>query len=186
MQFSSGRPDLIRAINQRWLLKFWQQHRGSDHVPQWRTVKAEELTRLADSLNLLDVSGHGANMRFRLRLHCATFAKAYLPTDCTRKYLDEVVRPDRFEIAVQPYYQAVNTGCPVYTIHDVKDRCDQLVHFERLLLPFARDGKAVDRILASFEFISPDGAFDGEGLLTMHPLPSALQLAAIIETPALV
>jgi hypothetical protein len=186
MQFSIGRPDLVRAINQRWLLKFWKRHLGPLRVPQWQTVEAENLTRLSDSLNFLDVSGAGDNARFQLRIHCAIFAKAYYPTDCRGKYLDEIVRADRQPIALAPYHQAVKCGCPIYTIHDVTDRDGRLVHFERLLLPFSRDGESVDRILASFEFISPDGAFESEGLLTTHPLPSALRLSATIEPQALV
>lgn len=185
MQFSIGRPDLVRAINQRWLLKFWQRHLESHRVPRWQSVEAESLARLSHSLNFLDVSGAGDDARFQLRIHCPIFAKAYAPTECGGKYLDEIVRADRQAVALAPYFQVVRCGCPVYTIHDVNDRNGRLVHFERLLLPFSRDGDIVDRILASFEFISPDGAFDGEGLLTTHPLPSALRLSATIEPRAL-
>jgi hypothetical protein len=154
-------------------------------VPRWQTVQPESLTRLSDSLNFLDVSTVGNNTRFQLRIHCGIFGKAHHPIDCRGKYLDEIVPPDRHAIALAPYHQTVKCGGPVYTIHDVTDCNGRLVHFERLLLPFSRDGENVDRILASFEFVSPDGAFESEGLLTTHPLPSALQLSAVIEPRAL-
>lgn len=186
MQFSIGRPDLVRAINQRWLLKFWQQSLGTHRIPQWQSVKAENLTRLSDSLNFLDVSCRGANGRFQIRFQGAVFTKAYGFADVRGKYLDEIVRPDRQQMALAPYHQTVKCGCPVYTIHDVTDRDGRLVHFERLLLPFSRDGETVDRILASFEFICADGAFECEGLLLTEPVSMAPRLSVVIEPQALV
>lgn len=59
------------------------------------------------------------------------------------------------------------------------------MHNERLLLPFSRDGKNVDRILASFEFICPDGAFDNRDLIGTQTTPPALRLSATIEPRAL-
>ena len=79
----------------------------------------------------------------------------------------------------------VECGCPVYTIHDIFDRNGRPVHFERLLLPFAHDGRSVDRILASFEFFCPDGAFDSEALMQSQRRPPALRLSATIEPRAL-
>ena len=46
MQFEVARPDAIRAINQRWLFKFWQQHLEADRVPRWQTVEPDDLSHL--------------------------------------------------------------------------------------------------------------------------------------------
>ena len=89
--------------------------------------------------------------------------------------------PEAREQKLIPYRQVVGSGRPVYTIHDVTDRNGRIVHYERLLLPFARDGENVDRILASFEFISPDGAFDNRDLMAAQTTPPALRLSATIE-----
>jgi len=59
------------------------------------------------------------------------------------------------------------------------------VHFERLLLPFSHDGQSVDRILTSFEFVSPDGAFDSRDLMGAQSAPPTLRLSATIEPRAL-
>jgi hypothetical protein len=80
-----------------------------------------------------------------------------------------------------PYRRAIEHGCPVYTIHDLNDRDGRLIHFERLLLPFSSDGESVDRVLASFEFICVDGAFESSGLMIMQTSPAALRLSAMIE-----
>lgn len=66
------------------------------------------------------------------------------------------------------------------------DRGGRRVYYERLLLPFARDGAGVDRILAAFEFVCPDGAFDSRGLMKTPATPPRLRLCATIEPQATV
>ena len=61
------------------------------------------------------------------------------------------------------------------------ERQGRLVHYERLLLPFSQDGASVDRILASFEFVSPDGGFENWDLMGKLTAPPALRLSATIE-----
>ena len=86
--------------------------------------------------------------------------------------------------ALAPYRHAAHNGRPAYTIHDVTDRNDRLVHFERLLLPFAADGRTVDRILASYELVCEDGAFDSHAIMISQSAPPNLRLAATIELAA--
>lgn len=184
MDFSVARPDVIRAINQRWLLKFWQRHLGAYRVPQWQAVEAEDLSRMAANLSFLDVNSGDAGARFTIRFHGPTIGHVYGSADCRGKNLDEVIPAAAKTKALMPYHQAVASGYPVYTIHDVNDRNGRLVHYERLLLPFARDGASVDRILASFEFICEDGAFDGRELMTSLAVPPVLRVSAMIEPRA--
>lgn len=186
MQFSSGRPDIIRAINQRWLLKFWKRHLGTHRVPLWQALEADDLMRISDGLSFLDVSGSGATARFQVRFYGEAIAKAYGLPDFRGKCLDEIVPLPRHNVALAPYHETLARRCPVYTIHDINDRCGRLVHFERLLLPFSRNGECVDRILASFEFVCLDGAFDGHELMKTPAGPPMLRLSATIERAAMV
>ncbi len=181
MQFSIGRPDLVRAINQRWLLKFWKRHLGAQGVPQWQVVKDDTLVRISASLSFLDVTGSGAGARFQVSYYGEVVAKAYGLPDFRGKCLDEIVPTSRQNVALAPYYVTLERSCPVYTIHDMKDRDGRPVHLERLLLPFSRNGKGIDRIVASFEFISPDGAFESDSLMITQKGPVVLRTAAIIE-----
>lgn len=186
MKFVVARPDVVRAINQRWLLKFWTRHLGTNAVPQWAAVEATDFTRMSDNLSFLDVIGAGAGLAFQISFHGALIGQVYGSTDCRGKHLDAVIPASRQKEGLAPYYQAVATGAPVYTIHDVTDRDGRVVHCERLLLPFARNGKTVDRILASFEFVCIDGRFDGNALMQHpHTLP-ALRLSARIEAREMV
>ena len=180
MQFVVARPDAVRAINQRWLLKFWTQNLNGARMPQWQSVAADSIATLSANLSFLDVTGDEPP-RFLIRFHGATIAKAYGSSDCRGKYLDEVIPVARHGEGLSPYWKVVESGAPVYTIHDVTDGDGRLIHYERLLLPFGREGETVDRILAAFEFICADGGFDSQALMTTQP--PTLRLSATIEAP---
>jgi hypothetical protein len=186
MDFNVARPDVVRAINQRWLLKFWNQHLTASKVPQWQAVEAENLTRVSASLSFLDVIGEGDTARFQIRFHGSMIARVYGLIDARGRYVDEIIPVRNHGTGLAPYHQALKTGCPVYTIHDVTDRNGRLIHFERLLLPFTCNGESIDRILAAFEFICEDGAFDSDDLMTSQHATPALRLSATIEPQALV
>lgn len=181
MQFSVARPDVVRAINQRWLLKCWNRDKGAHRVPLWQPVIAEDLSRVAANLSFLQVSGGGEAARFQIRFHGAAIAHAYGSPDCRGKYLDEVMPDSGQAKHLAPYHRAQQIGHPVYTIHDVTDRAGRLVHYERLLLPYGRDGERVDHILATFEFVSPEGAFDCQALMKSPKTAPVLRLSATIE-----
>lgn len=184
MHFATARPDAIRAINQRWLLKFWMRHRGMARVPCWQAVKPDDLASLADHLSFLDVIGDRPP-RFLIRYHGHLIAQASGATDCRGRYLDEVIPAARRDDALAPYAQAVRSGAPAYTIQDLTDPAGRPIQFERLLLPFSRDGETVDRILAAYEFVSVDGAFDPRGLLSGTAVAPTLQLSATIKARAM-
>ncbi len=180
MHFTLARPDAVRAINQRWLLKFWMRHLDGARVPRWQAVAPEELASIADSLSLLSVSG-GQPLRFQIRYHGRMVAKVYGGIDYRGRHLDEVIQPERRETALAPYVHAVRTGAPVYTIQDVNDAAGRVIHFERLLLPFAHDGETVDRVLSALEFVCADGNFDAQALLSAPTSARTLRLAVTIE-----
>ncbi len=184
MDFKVARPDVVRAINQRWLLKFWQRHLNGGRVPAWRAVEAEDLSRIASNLSYVEITGAGDSARFRIAHHGATVALVYGAEDCRGKYLDEAI-PAINARAIAAYQQALASESPVYTIHDITDRDGRAVACERLLLPFATAGNTVDRIMAAFEFICEDGGFERSELMTSQTVPPALRLSATIQIRAM-
>lgn len=184
MDFTPARPDAVRAINQRWLLKFWARHLDGARVPCWQTVKTDDLASLADNLSFLDVT-RSTPPRFMIRFHGRMIGKVYGSSDCRARYLDEVIPAARQDEALAAYTKAVENGAPVYTILDLNDPAGRVIHFERLLLPFSRDGQFIDRILAAFEFVSPDGDFNAQALLCATGAPPVARLSATIEVPAM-
>lgn len=185
MKFAMARSDVVRAINQRWLLKFWKQNLGDHRVPLWQSITAGSLNSMSGNLGFFDVISSGVETRYLIRFNGGTVSAVYGSTDGRAKFLDELVPPERHATHLAPYHQAVDGRCPVYTIHDLNDHNGRLVHHELLLLPFGADGERVDRILASFEFICPDGAFEERGLMHAQQTPPAQQLAARIDVASL-
>ena len=184
MQFSVAQPEIVRAINQRWLLLFWNRHLGAHRVPLWHAVEAENLSRMADTLSFLDVIAGNGTLRFQIRFHGAVIGQVFGSPDCRGKFLYESMPETARAQKLVPYRQAVESRRPVYMVHDMTDRQGRLVHYERLLLPFSGDGERVDRILAAFEFVSPDGAFDGRDLIGSQSEAPTLRVSATIEPPS--
>jgi len=184
MQFSVARPDVVRAINQLWLLNFWTRHLRSRGVPLWQAVEAEDLSRISDNLSFLDVIGDDKNLRFQVRFHGAMIGQVFGAADCRGIFLYESVSEPARAQKLAPYRHAVERGRPVYIVHDITDREGRPVRYERLLLPFSRDGNAVDRIVTSFEFICEDGAFISHELMNAPATPPTLRLSATIAPHA--
>lgn len=181
MQFNTSRPDVVRAVNQRWLLKVWSQNLDGHRVPRWQAFEAERLSSMQENLSFLDVvPGETGALRFLIRFHGEIIRRAYGSPDGRGRFLDEILTPGVCPTGLAPYEQAARERLPVYTILEVNDRHGRLVHAERLLLPFARNGETVDRILAAFEFICDDGAFDSDAIMQGSEEP-ALRLSAMIE-----
>jgi hypothetical protein len=179
MQFQSARPDVIRAINQCWLFKHWNESRGPRTLPKWRALESRELTAMSPNLSYTDVVGTDGGARFLIRYHGSRIGEAY-GSDCHGKYLDEILPAAFREAALATYRQVVETRHPVYTTVETPDRDGRVVHYERLLLPFGHDGANVDRILASLEMVSPDGAFHASNLMTSGTTPSSYAVCATI------
>jgi hypothetical protein len=180
MQFDFARPDVVRAVNQRWLLKFWAQNIGDRRVPQWQNLDVERLAGFQENLSFLDVVRGAGGMRFLIRFHGKTIRRAYASADGRGRYLDEIMTPEMCPTGIAPYEKAAGDGMPVYTVMQVNDRNGRPVNAERLLLPFGRDGETADRLLAAFEFICDDGAFDSDALLQLGGTPT-IRLSAQIE-----
>ena len=179
MEFSAARPDVVRAINQRWLLKIWHKEKGSHRIPLWRDVIAEELSRVAAQLSILQVVGFEGAARFLICFHGDLIAQAYGSADCRGKHLDEFV-PAETSGHLAPYHRALESGQPVYTIHQLSDREGRPVNYERLLLPYGRDGQTVDHILVMFEFVCADGAYVRQSLMKTSGTQRLLRLSATI------
>jgi hypothetical protein len=176
---------MVRAISQRWLLNLWKRSLGAAKIPLWQMVESEDLSRIRDSLSFFDVAGAVPHDRYVIRFNGPTIARVYSRTDCRGQSLDQIIPAHHYEFARAPYRQAVASGCPVYTVHDVVDINQRIVHFERLLLPFSSGGETVDRIMASFEFVCADGAFVSDGLLRGQTQRPELKLSATIARHAM-
>lgn len=180
MNFVSSRPDVVRSVNQRWLLQHWLRWRRDDRVPSWQQLDAQALTRMAETLAFQDVVETDGKQRFLVRFNGSRLCQAF-GEDCRDRFVDEVLTEPLRETLLATYRKVVASGWPVYTISNLRDRSARLVHYERLLLPFSSDGTRTDRILGSYEFVSPDGAFDNHELLKQPRNAPPFELQAAIH-----
>ena len=183
MEFTSARPDIVQAINQRWLLKFWNDTRDGRTLPVWQQLDGRELAAMAENLSFTDVVRGNGEQRYLIRYHGKRIGEAY-GSDCHGRHLDEIIPESYRDAALATYHQVVDGRRPVYTSFNTVDRAGRVVHFERLLLPFGSDGKSVDRILASLETVCPDGAFDNRNLMVARRTPSSFSVCAVIDPMA--
>ena len=79
------------------------------------------------------------------------------------------------------YRHVAGTAQPVYTVAQTRDRAGKPVDFERLLLPFSRDGAETDRILSALEWVSIEGGFESRELLRSQAVAPAYSICATIE-----
>lgn len=159
-----GRPDLVRAINQRWLLKEWNRIRGNQTLPAWEKLQFDSLETISATLSFADVIVVAGQPRFRIRFHGTQFGEIY-GSHCVGKFLDEILPVPLREAALSAYRHVVEVRQPFYTISQIHDENGCVVHYERLLLPFGNDGETVDRTLTSLEMVSQEGAFQSRNLM---------------------
>lgn len=180
MQFTGMRPDAIRSIRHRWLLKCWNELRRDRKLPEWSCVDADDIARSLDTITLIDLVGNGGARRFRIHFQGALITEAY-GRDCSGSFLDEVQPPATRPATLAVFTHASKVIRPVYTIAELQDPAGRPVQTERLLLPFALD-KGL-RFLSALETFSPEGAFVRRGLLTAPPAPRYLVCATVDPHP---
>ena len=183
MEFVLSPPDIVRSADQLWLLQRRIRTRGSRQLPASEGVPADAPAGISDNLLLTDVVSREGATRFLVQSGGRRITEYFgvsCPTSGQGRFLDEVLPPAYRDAALSTFHEAVAAREPVYTIADLRDRAGRIVHVERLLLPFGRDGTAVDRILASIEAVSPEGAFESRQLMTT-PTPPAFAFCAIID-----
>ena len=78
------------------------------------------------------------------------------------------------------YYKCVRRRLPVYTIAQIDDIYGRVVAYERLLMPFGKDG-AVTQAIASLKTISEDGGFEIKNLMRGNDALPRPKLRAVID-----
>jgi hypothetical protein len=181
MEFMNSRPDIVRSATQRWLLQTWNRLRGARRLPLWQNVEIGEFAAVSGSLSFSDVVSEGGSTRFRVRFHGPRVGETYGSADCHGKFLDEILPASYLSSALATYQQVIDARLPVYTVADMRDRSGRIVHYERLLLPFSRQGLEVEGILVSLETVSPEGDFEHRDLMLSPSKPPAFALCTTIS-----
>jgi hypothetical protein len=180
VQFRNSGAEVIRAIGQRWLLKYWNHLRQQQKLPFWGQIDLHELKSVIDSVKVYDIVREGGTARYLIQYQ-GERTRLARGGDMEGQFLDDVLPPLMRDTALAVYRQALESQRPVYTINETRDRNGLPVQYERLLLPFTVAGHDVDRILASFEMVSPEGNFVQHELL-LTPVAPKYSLSATISS----
>ena len=166
MQFSVARPDVVRAINQRWLLKFWKRHQGPHRVPRWQAVECRgPVARRRQS----ELSGgerrrrHGAfpSHCFTARPSAKSTARPTATENISTRSFRRRATPRAWRPIIGRWRPAVrstpSTTSPTATAgwSITSGCCCPTRATEHTIGPHS--GRP-------FEFVCPDGAFDGNAL----------------------
>jgi hypothetical protein len=180
VEFLTARPEVVGSATQRGLLSFWHKARDNALLPAWQGLdETPELIAMADNLAYADLVGTEETHRLLVVMQGARLVESH-GGYMVGKFLDEILQPPYKEQSLASCRQSVITRLPVYTLLDLRDRNHRIVHYERLLLPFASDGAQVDGLLVSIEISSPEGPFENRDVMKSSAKPPALALCATI------
>ena len=180
MQFESANPTVVKSIRQRDLLNTWLRlYAREQKLP---AVGEYNPTRIEDELpDLVFYTVHAGENPPRLVIDSdgTRMSSAYGHTGKGRN-LDEYLGARLAPIVMPVYYECIARGLPAYTIANIDDIYGRIVAYERLLLPFAQDGK-VSHIIASLKTICEDGGFEIKNLMRGNDTLPVPKLRTIID-----
>lgn len=179
MDFASAAPSVVRSIRQRVLLDAWLRlFVKTGKVPPIDQYEPDRIAEERHNLGWLKVDQSCSPPRITFERESMMMAAAYGETSKGRP-LDEYLGA-RGAIVLPVYHHCIARALPAYTIFMYHDVAGRPVAYERLLLPFATDGRITD-VLASHNNISEDGKFEANNLIRpADPVP-APTLCAIID-----
>lgn len=180
MEFVRSEPDVVRSASQIELLKFWNRQRAPARLPRWPGLDHPAFSAILDHISYADVVESESGPRLLLRYQGRVIIEA-IGAAGTGKFLDEILPEPYRRTALATCVECVVSGLPVYAIADLRDRLGHIVHYERLLLPFAQDGTTVDCVMVSLEAVSPEGPVDHRDLFKPPAKPPAFAFCATIE-----
>jgi len=187
MEYPSSDPSVVRSIRQRVLLNAWLRALHKPHpLPVLTDFDPDTgIDELADMMGF-DVEGEGQSVRFLITQEGTRLTATYgnediAPEARTNRYLHDAIGPDRYARVVGCYRECVMRKRPIYSITTAQDADGKEVSYDRLLLPFGRDG-TVAHIVGSYKTISIEGGFKINNLFGFRPMAEPARIVnAIID-----
>lgn len=180
MHFESVNPSAVRSVRQQDFLKVW--FRIFNKTGQLPSMVSFDPSRIEDEkpeLMYYDVLRTAVDIRYAVTFAGSRLIEAYGFTAVGRD-LQDIISPTIWTHAEPLYDQCVLRGMPVYSAFTVVDLHNDLVAYERLLLPFG-EATAVEQIIASIKSISTEGRFVNVDLMRPKDHNPGYSLRAIVD-----
>jgi hypothetical protein len=180
VQFESANPTIVKSIRQRDLLNTWLRlYAREQKVPGIGEYTPDRIEDELPDLVYYTVDCGANPPRLTIDSDGTRMSSAYGHTGKGR-YLDEYLGARLAPIVMPVYYECIARGLPAYTIANIDDIYGRIVNYERLLMPFARNGK-VSHIIASLKTICEDGGFEIKNLMRGNDSLPVSKLRTIID-----
>ncbi len=154
---------------------YWNSLRHGGRLPSFKDFDPSRVPpRVLPGLVLLEHrrDPETSVRRLWLRLVGTALVNAY-GHDITGKFLDEVYIADDFDDVTTQFDVLFETGRATCMWSATRTRDERYMNYERIVLPFADNGRDIDMILASVEFFPAVHQFNGN-LWTQPPLETRL------------
>ena len=180
MEFESAQPSIVKSIKQRDLLNIWLRlYARNQTLPRMDEYQPDRIEDELPDLVFYTVDVREPTPRLTIQSDGTRMSNAYGNTGKGR-FLDEYLGARLAPLVMPVYYKCIERRLPAYTISNIDDIYGRIVAYERLLLPFAEDGK-VTHIIASLKTISEDGGFEIRNLMRGSDTLPVPKLRAIID-----
>jgi hypothetical protein len=131
------------------LFAYWRGKCRGDQLPGRQHIDPLDFPDLLPHISIFDVVHIGGAVRCRIRL-MGTANVQLMGADCTGQFFDARMRPEDAARIMVSYRQVIAERRPHFLHGSVAIPGREHVHYERLLLPLAADGRTVDMLLALF------------------------------------
>jgi len=180
LEFESAQPSIVKSIKQRDLLNIWLRlYARNQTLPRMDEYQPDRIEDELPDLVFYTVDVREPTPRLTIQSDGTRMSNAYGNTGKGR-FLDEYLGARLAPLVMPVYYKCIERRLPAYTISNIDDIYGRIVAYERLLLPFAEDGK-VTHIIASLKTISEDGGFEIRNLMRGSDTLPVPKLRAIID-----
>ena len=142
-EIAPRRPMLAR------LYAWWLAAHGDTGLPSWAAFDPMEHRYLLGKAVVVDVAETAPRFRFRLVGTAITSAFGY---DLTGRHVEDMPEPEYRRAVLASYTRAAESRQPLLTVRDgTLDGRPR--RYEGLVLPFAADGRTVDRLVSAMDLM---------------------------------
>jgi hypothetical protein len=157
LNFENGTVQSIRSISQHGLAVAWARL-ANDGLPSFDQFDPDPRVHDPKQLAAWKVETNNDQLVFRALYRGSLLDEAF-NDGWIGKTLAEVTPQSLRSVIISASHQCAATGCAVYTVLRTYDGEGFAIDFERLLLPFGKEG-SVQVILASLQLISLQGTIN--------------------------
>jgi len=180
MHFDSVSPSAVRSVRQQDFLKVW--FRLFTRLGQLPSLADFNPSRIEDEkpeLMYYDVVHTGDEIRYPVIFAGQRLIEAY-GFNAVGRDLQDILSPTIWTHVESLYDQCVLRGMPTYSVFTVVDVHNDVVAYERLLLPFG-EANVVKQIIASIKSISTEGRFVNTDLMRSKDHDPQYSLRAVVD-----